>query len=663
MKNENIETVVEKMAKKCVDARLAGLPLIMIDTFDIELVGDIALESGIVTPIKDRQYTGDPRDRHYFDFLSRDSENIRDYNNFHDKWPSLMRKDNKAFDIRQMVPGMYILPLAADVWKQRDGENDHRIARLREYVREYLFSIDPSSPVKASCIILYGNTAFLPDDLMPYTAIVEEEYPKKKEIRDILTQMTGDKQVPLDEEEYPKKKEIRDILTQMTGDKQVPLDEEVVQELMKSLAGFRRGDVIRRINALLRADDINGQPAILDPDFRKKSILSAKEQVLLKNGGILELIEGDETEPDLSGMGAYQKWVEDRREQMADSDRYLLERGTLPLKGVLMCGVPGCGKSQAAKMLPRVWKDIPLIKMNIDALMGGIVGESEKNLRTALQQAEAMAPCIVWIEELEKGFSGAASKQSNDSGTFKRMFGRLLNWMQDNKRPCFIFATANDISQLPDEFFRKGRFDELFAVYMPTHHECKDIFRAQMAAAERAREKQAEDMGVTIEYPLFEKDCYSDDELNAIMKQFTEYGLYISGADIADVVKQALWRAPAGRSITAGDWWQAVTDVIDSDIRTTGSGHASLDSIAACYIRLLRGNFVPASAKDQVLFRDVSYVVEWDDEKKMDKACYWGSYPEVDGNDYDRALHDEIKERMNRFATDVENNARAKLLS
>lgn len=647
MENQNIETVVGKMAQKCVDARLAGLPLIMIDTFDIELVGDIALQSGIVTPLKDRQYTGEPRDRRYFEFLSQDSENIRDYKNYYDKWPYLMRKDSKAFDIRQMAAGMYILPLAADAWNQRNGEGDHRIARLREYVREYLFDIDPSSPVMASCIILYGDTKFLPDDLMPYTSIVEEEYPKKKEIRDILTRMTGDKKVPL--------------------------DEDVVQELMKSLAGFRRGDVIRRINALLRADNIKGQAAILNPDFRRKSILTAKEQVLLKNGGILELIEDDETEPDLSGMGAYRKWVEDRKAQMADSDRYLLERGTLPLKGVLMCGVPGCGKSQAAKMLPKVWKGIPLIKMNIDALMGGIVGESEKNLRTALQQAEAMAPCIVWIEELEKGFSGAASKQSGDSGTFKRMFGRLLNWMQDNKRPCFIFATANDISQLPDEFFRKGRFDQLFSVYMPTHHECRDIFRAQMKAAEKARKKQAEDMGVDIGFSLFEESCYDDAELDAIMKQFTR-GLekipnridYISGADIADIVKQALWKVDVSKTITPGHWREAVGEVINSGIIAMGSGYASLAGIAACYLRLLRGNFVPASAEDQVLFRGGYLSMEWDqDSKKICEACYYGEYPEVDGqdNDYDSAFHQVMKEHMNRLATELENNARAKLVN
>lgn len=648
MLNESLSTAIEDktvvniMAQKCIEARLSGIPLTMIDTFDMELVGDIALKSGIVTPVKVRRYKDTDRSRHYFDFLSEDGKSIRDYGNFHDGWLTLMRKENNPFDIRQMAPGMYILPLTANTWKQRDGENDHRINRLREYVREYLRSIDPNSPVRSSCIILYGDTRYLPDDLMLYTSVVEEEYPKKVEIRRILDKMTA-----------------------QAG---VSLDKEVVKELMKSLAGFSWGDVHRRIQALLRANDIDNQAAILNKGFRRKSILSAKKQVLLQNGGILELAEDDVTNPDLSGMGAYQRWVEERKEQMADTEQNLLDRGIYPPKGVLMCGVPGCGKSAAAKMLPRKWEGIPLLKMNIDALMGGIVGESERNLRTALRQAEAMAPCILLIDEIEKGFSGAAGKQSNDSGTFKRMFGRLLSWMQDNKRPCFIFATANDISQLPSEFFRKGRFDELFAVFMPTHEECKDIFRAHMKAAERAREAQAEEMGDTTKYKLFEENCDSDDNLNIIMEEFTAAGekdiKYVSGADIAEIVKRALGNINVDKPITSTAWRRAVTEVIRSDIKTMGSCYANLDSIAACYLRLLRGNFVPANAEGGVLFHGRNYSVEWNDNEKRIVADYRGEYPEREShkeNDYDRAFHQAIVERMKRLATELENNERMKL--
>src|SRR5699024_2830913 len=132
---------------------------------------------------------------------------------------------------------------------------------------------------------------------------------------------------------------------------------------------------------------------------------------------------GKKTDSDqLGGMKAYKAWAEEAGKRMDKTQRhqFALERGVPALKGVLLCGV---------------------------------VGDSERNLRQALAQAEAMAPCILWIDELEKGFS-AATSGSSDGGTFKRMFGRLLTWMQENTKPCFIFATANDISPLPSEFFR-----------------------------------------------------------------------------------------------------------------------------------------------------------------------------------------------------------------
>lgn len=636
MQNDLMKTVVETMAEQCLAIRRAGMPLIMVDTFDIELVGEIALACGIVTPIKQRRYSAAHRDSHYFDFLTAEREGIRDYGNFFDTWLPLTQREGKPFDIRQMTPGMYILPLGAETWMQRSGEGDHRISRLREYVREFVNSVDPNSPVCASCILLYGDSKFLPDDLMGYTAIVEEEYPEKREIRNILTQMTAE-----------------------AG---VPLDEEVVQDLMKDLSGFGRGDVCRRIRGLLCADDIAGKAAVLNREFRKQSILSAKKQVLLQNGGILELQVPGKKNNALAGMGAYQDWVSARKAHMTDFEQYKLERGILPPKGVLMCGVPGCGKSEAAKILQTQWDGIPMVKLNIDALMGGVVGESEKNLRTALRQAEAMAPCIVWIDELEKGFSGATGKQSGDSGTFKRMFGRLLSWMQDNQRPCFLFATSNDISRLPPEFFRKGRFDELFAVFMPTHQECKEIFREQMRRAETVRQIQARELGTPLTHPLFEKDCDSEDNLNDIMAALTEEAeqvKFVSGADITEIVKRALMEVPVNKAITPGEWRNAVKAVIRSGISTQGSSYANLNSIAACYLRLLRGSFVPASREDQVLLRAEDYRVKWDEEAGKPVASYRGTKPE---NPYDKALYTAIVTRINRFAGSLENNEQMSLV-
>lgn len=654
MRNEN-KTVVEIMAEQCIRIRESGTPLILIDTYDMDLVNQIALKSGIVTPMeKDIRFT-QLRKADYYYFLKEGMKTIRDYVNFHDKWDDLMQKDGKSVPVGGIAPGMYILPLGAEIWQQRTGEGSLRVNRLREYVHEHVNSIDPNSPVRQSCILLYGDTKYLPEDLKAYTAIVEEEYPQKWEIRNILQEMVAAEQISL--------------------------AEDVCTDIMKDLSGFSLRDAVRRIQGLLNADPIGGQAAIKDPVFRKENILTAKKQVLLQTSGLLELQKPKNTQDELAGMDAYQAWVDTYKDHMNDPDKFELERGIPAPKGVLLCGVPGCGKSEAAKILQVKW-DLPMVKMNIDQLMGGVVGESERNLRIALRQAEAMAPCILWIDELEKGFSGAGSKQGGDSGTFKRMFGRLLNWMQDNGKACFIFATANDISQLPPEFFRSGRFDALYAVFMPTHDECIAIFREQMRRAENRRKEQAKQMGQKLEYALFEPGCGQDgtDEsrrtLETIMGYFTQGDprnvKFVSGADITKIVNSALRSIDTSKSITPGKWTTAIREIVRpdlfppkhaeevsrSELNTQGGSFASLNSIAACYLRLIRGDFTPASKKDQVLITSSDYQVSWDAENERVSASYEGTEPE---NDYNRALYHAIVQRINRLASMVENNEYMKL--
>lgn len=626
------------MAQKCRDIRATGLPIIMIDTFDKELAWDVALESNLVTPIREKTYGERCVDCDYFDFLFEGQNGIQNCKNFFDQWtPLIKNKEGKPFDIKMMHPGMYILPLNKDSWNKNADQENSRIKRLRDYVGSYVKSVDPTSPVRSSCILLYGDPQYIPEDLMEYTMIVEEEFPQKKEIREIIVSMVTD-----------------------AG---VSLSEEVIRELVNDLSGFSVGNVRRRLTSLLRAEEIKGGPAILDPEFRKNTILSAKKQVLIENGGILELqvLSDEEKAHQLAGMETYQDWIDIRTTFMKEAEEIKLKLGIMPPKGVLLCGVPGCGKSEAAKMLQIQWDGIPLLRMNIDALMGGIVGESEKNLRKALKQAEAMAPCILWIDEIEKGLSGASSKSGGDSGTFKRMFGRLLGWMQDNKKSCFIFATANDISQLPVEFFRKGRFDELFGVYMPTYKECKNIFLEHMSRAEKMRKAQAEELGMEAGPGLFEKS-YTDktNEENGkiidgvfgpVMKKLAQQKMFVSGADIAEIVKRTLMNIDSNQKlpISGTEWTVMLEATIQSGLMTQGCGYANLNSIAACYLQLLRKNFIPASAN--ALFNTSGYKVDWDLDKEQIVASYNGKEPD---NEYDKALYQAIAERINRFASDLE---------
>ena len=147
-------------------------------------------------------------------------------------------------------------------------------------------------------------------------------------------------------------------------------------------------------------------------------------------------------------------------------------------------GVPGCGKSLTAKAVAKEWQ-FPLLRFDIGKVYGGIVGESERNIRYALDIAKTISPCVLWIDEIEKGLSGSKSSSQTDGGTSARVFGTFLTWMQEKKEPVFVIATANDISQLPHELLRKGRFDEIFFVDLPGESEREKIFQIHLANKNR----------------------------------------------------------------------------------------------------------------------------------------------------------------------------------
>ena len=144
-------------------------------------------------------------------------------------------------------------------------------------------------------------------------------------------------------------------------------------------------------------------------------------------------------------------------------------------KGLLLLGVPGCGKSLTAKSIASFW-NMPLLRLDIGKVYQGLVGSSEDNIRKAIATAEAVAPCVLWVDEIEKGLSGVQSSSSTDGGVTSRIFSTILTWMQEKTSPVFVVATANNINLLPPELLRKGRFDEIFFVDLPTAQERENIF-------------------------------------------------------------------------------------------------------------------------------------------------------------------------------------------
>lgn len=203
-----------------------------------------------------------------------------------------------------------------------------------------------------------------------------------------------------------------------------------------------------------------------------QNILEEKKHIIRKSE-ILEYVENNLDMKDVGGLNMLKYWLNLRGKAFSDDAKSF---GLNPPKGVLLVGIPGCGKSLTAKCISSAWK-MPLLKLDMGKIFGKYVGDSENNIRKAMRTAEAIAPCVLWIDELEKGLS----QGKEDGGTSARVFGYILTWMQDKTSPVFIFATANNISNLPPELLRKGRFDEIFFVDLPNFEERKKILEIHIA--------------------------------------------------------------------------------------------------------------------------------------------------------------------------------------
>jgi SpoVK/Ycf46/Vps4 family AAA+-type ATPase len=206
------------------------------------------------------------------------------------------------------------------------------------------------------------------------------------------------------------------------------------------------------------------------------TIIAREKAQTVKKGGLLEIIESRESLSDVGGWEVLKEWLLKRKHAFG---RRAKEYGLPVPKGLLILGIPGTGKSLTAKATAGVF-EIPLLRLDAGRLFASLVGESERNLRFAIQTAEAIAPCVLWLDEIEKGFSGVKSSGATDGGTSGRVFGAFISWMQEKLAPVFVVATANDVSQLPPELLRKGRFDEIFFVDLPTPAERESIWVLQI---------------------------------------------------------------------------------------------------------------------------------------------------------------------------------------
>ena len=531
-------------------------------------------------------------------------------------------KEDRKISMNYPLPSL----LAVHIRKNAMPYNDVSVFdALYPFIDRYLQEGDDSGAIRSSVVLLYGEQMELPAWLMPYCYIVEEPYPEREEIAAI----------------------IRKKVEQSSCGK---LPEDSIESYVSGFLGNTLVQVEDTMNYLLNLPDdpFTKSPTIKNESKVQKVLATLKEQNV-KRVGLLEMQRIDEKE-ELGGMEVFRQWLDNSKQSISRTDYIFRRTGAAGHKGVLMCGIPGCGKSAAVNLLAKELR-LPVLKMDIGRLMGGIVGESEHNMHLALRLAEAMAPCILYIDEIEKGFGEGNGKSEDGSGVTKRMFGILLSWMQDCTKPVYIFATANSLSGIPKEFFRSGRFDSHFALYMPTHAECIDIFKKRM-------EKAA---NTVLEYDkngeLFRPQCYDDYNLSLVISHLLfkeneqERGRFITGADITKLVNMALRRfADRKAAINHVEWIAALKNAVD-ETTVYGDGNENLDSIAVCYLRMMRLGFKPTSNDCLFLPEDYSVVYE---EKEIKPSVKEKKDFETE---YDRVLYQVIREKMIFLASKVEENA------
>jgi SpoVK/Ycf46/Vps4 family AAA+-type ATPase len=291
-------------------------------------------------------------------------------------------------------------------------------------------------------------------------------------------------------------------------------------------------------------------------------VLEAKKE-LLRRSEMLDFVEVSDTMANIGGLDNLKHWLAQRRGAWEDEARAF---GLEPPRGMIILGVQGCGKSMCARAVAGEWK-LPLVKFDTAAVYDKYVGETEKRIQKVFQVAAGLAPCVLWIDELEKVFAGSGpDSASADAGVSSRLLAAFLSWMQDRKAPVFVAATCNNVTALPPELIRKGRFDELFFVDLPNHAERKQIFAIQLAKRKRNP---------------------ADFDLNRVATTADGY----SGAEIESVVQTALYAAYSQKHPVTT---QALLDALSGTVPLSTTRAEEIEALRAW----ARTRAVPASALD-----------------------------------------------------------------
>lgn len=360
--------------------------------------------------------------------------------------------------------------------------NSKIIALLKKIAENNLYNDDYSAT-----IFILSETIIIPRELENYITVFDIPLPTTNEILTIINEFIEDLEINVEQDT------ISDIALSFKG-----LNEFQIKQILN--LAYQDGGCIDKEDKLL--------------------ILKEKEQ-FIKKAGMLEIVNFSETVNDIGGLENLKEWLTRKAKVFSNLDKAIKFGVDVP-KGIMIIGMPGCGKSLTAKATASLF-EIPLVRLDVGRLLGKYVGESEENMRKALKLSEAISPCVLWIDEIEKAFAGVGGDGGGNDVT-TRLFGQFLTWMQEKENTVFIVATANDISRMPPEFLRKGRFDELFFVDLPNGEERRKILDIHLKKRKKWN-KEIDSIAL-----IKETDGFNGADLEAVVKDTIEMA-FIDGKE------------------------------------------------------------------------------------------------------------------------------------
>lgn len=317
-----------------------------------------------------------------------------------------------------------------------------------------------------------------------------------------------EKYIVVVEMDYLTTEEIDEIVRRFIQEQGIIVSDKFCEKLVNALKGMTEFEIENVLNlaCAMKHELTNTEIGLI---FDQK-------QQMIKKAGILEMIQQKEAITDIGGLENLKSWLNRKKKVFSNLDEARKFGVDMP-KGVLIAGIPGCGKSLSAKATASLF-ELPLLRLDMGRLLGKYVGESEANMRKAIRLAEATSPCVLWIDELEKAFAGIGGDGSGAEVT-TRLFGSFLTWLQEKESPVFVVATANDITKLPPELLRKGRFDEIFYVGLPQKEERRKIFEIHI---KKRREQDLPSIQQRMDELLRKTEGYSGADIEGVVRESVE---------------------------------------------------------------------------------------------------------------------------------------------